>query len=562
MAQLLTPKINTIIRMTEFDVLRTSIKMGNMYMCLDTFKLYYDESENRRVLYNYNSVRTINDLQYNITPTLNGIYYCWEDNSLWIWLNKWVALYSDTTYPSAYVYSDVPNKNNPQELSSIYNQPSSVIDNNGLLKDGSVVIRDRNRIIKGKILIDDGNDNLIISSFLGGGIRFLPNGKLNTEGELLIGDDGVTTLRSELHTLNNEFYVDYSEKPEDDISEYPNEKHQYKVFHEGNLDTSAIKVMTPRQIYDKLLDDSLPSPLAFNVASVGGKTIDDISLVGHKHKSIDITDLVETVRTQSLIQVRTIFNNMSSSGITSSYNSATDILTLNANDFTITLTGAVSGSATIQGLTNTSLETSIDPNKHIHQDYIDTMNRLQSEIDGISTVDPNNYYVKETVDALIDSVRGTEVPTVNKALLVNNEGILPVTCSSAKQLDHNIKMDIYGDILGTVTFNGSENAISISTSFNEESLYISNLVETKVDEKLSTDIDALLKSRSFIGSYGDGSQTEFTILHNLNSEDIIVQFRDINTNQELFLSNAIIDVNSISVSLETPIQFKVYITKL
>mgnify|MGYP001624390526 CR=1 FL=1 len=38
-----TPVINRIIRMTEFDLLRTAIKQGNMYMCLDSQKLYFDE---------------------------------------------------------------------------------------------------------------------------------------------------------------------------------------------------------------------------------------------------------------------------------------------------------------------------------------------------------------------------------------------------------------------------------------------------------------------------------------------------------------------------------------
>lgn len=233
MASAQTPKINRIIRMTEFDLLRTAITMGNMYMCLDSHKLYYDSSATKRAIYNYIGVKTVNELMYNISPVLNNIYYCWEDNSLWIWLNKWVTLYTDTTYPSAYVYDDTSNLN-PVYRYDMQNYPA---DDNGLLKDGSVVVRDRQRIIKGKILIDDGNDNLTISSYLGGGMRFLPNGKARTDGELLIGADGITTLRSSFKTINNEMYVDFSEKPELDTSINPNESHVYKVYHEGNLDT-------------------------------------------------------------------------------------------------------------------------------------------------------------------------------------------------------------------------------------------------------------------------------------------------------------------------------------
>lgn len=245
MANVQTPTINRIIRMTSFDLLRTKNTMGNMYMCLDTSQLWYDASETSRVPYQYTGVKTINELTYNITPVLNTVYYCWEDNSLWIWLNKWVALYTDTTYPSAYIYDDAKNLNAVYR----YDMQNFPADDNGLLKDGSVVVRDRNRIIKGKIYIDDGNDNIVWSSFLGGGMRFLPNGKASTDGELLIdgrvekdknGNDVTVpfaSFRGEFKTVNNEFYVDYSEKPELDNSLNKNETHIYRVYHEGNLDT-------------------------------------------------------------------------------------------------------------------------------------------------------------------------------------------------------------------------------------------------------------------------------------------------------------------------------------
>ena len=56
-------------------------------------------------------------------------------------------------------------------LTAVYrnDEPLWPADDNGLLHDGSVVVRDRNRIIKGKLYVDDGNDNLVISSYLGGG---------------------------------------------------------------------------------------------------------------------------------------------------------------------------------------------------------------------------------------------------------------------------------------------------------------------------------------------------------------------------------------------------------
>lgn len=70
-----------------------------------------------------------------------------------------------------------------------------MIDNNGLLKDGSVVIRDNNRIVKGKLYIDNTNNNLVISSFLGGGLRILPNGSSESPGALVINPNTVISLR-------------------------------------------------------------------------------------------------------------------------------------------------------------------------------------------------------------------------------------------------------------------------------------------------------------------------------------------------------------------------------
>ena len=131
MSTISTPTIKRILRVTEYDLLHIKVSMGNMYMCQDTMKLYFDQgnASTDRVMYNYISIRTVNDLQNNVSPVWNYTYYCWEDNSLWLWNNKWISLYTDTSYPSAYVYDD--NRN----ITDVYNgdQPYTVLDNNGLL---------------------------------------------------------------------------------------------------------------------------------------------------------------------------------------------------------------------------------------------------------------------------------------------------------------------------------------------------------------------------------------------------------------------------------------------
>lgn len=452
-----TPKINRIYRMTEFDQLRTAIKEGNMYICTDSLQMYYDESNVKRSKYVYTGIKTINDLMYNTSPSYGVSYYCWEDNSLWLWLNKWITLYADTNYPSAYIYTTYPTKEEPGQLNSVFNI-NNVLDNNGLLQDGSVVIRDGHRIIKGKLFVNEENDNLTFSSFLGGGIRLLPNGEIDTNGELFIGDEGESFLRSSLLIKNNEEYIDYSEHPELDKNPYKNDTHKYKVYHEGNLDTSAILEMTPQQIYQKLQDKSLPDSLDLSVSMISGKTIDDISLVGHKHIANDITNFNEQARNQASIEIRNVLTGIQGEGITITP-LGNDDYRFSANDFTLTFTGGVVGSSTVSHLTNTTLNLSVDPTKHIHQNYIDRMDDIQVQINNINAMDKNDYYTKSETDNLIDDLQGTVTPVSGKPLLVNEDGILPGIVTSANKLTSNKTITFTGDITGTLTTDFSANSI-------------------------------------------------------------------------------------------------------
>lgn len=564
MANIQVPKINKIYKITEFDLLRTAVTKNNMYMCVDSLTLYYDSgnTESSRGVFDYVSVDTVNDLLGKITPDYGKVYYCWEDNSLWVWMNKWEVLYSQTTYPSAYNYVDIPSVDSPQVIGEIYryDMPNMPADDNGLLKDGSVVVRDRNRLIKGKIYIEESNDNFTLSSYLGGGMRFLPNGKMTTDGELLLSkrieqdntNTPIATLRAELSTLNQEMFVDYSEHPEEDESEYPNPEHRYKVFHEGNLDTSAIRVMTPLQIYNKLLDESLPQPFDFNVAYLNGKSASDFAPTVHTHSANDISDLGTIVNRQSENAVKNIFNSMVGEGISASYNMATEVLTMSANSFRLTFSGGATGSATVDKLNNTNVELSVDPTKHSHTDYETQLNSLQSQINNIS-YDINTTYTKNVIDQMIGDITPTVSPTPGKPLLVNNESILPATSSSSKQLNHYITFNLLGDITGTTQFNGSEQTIDITTTLNTSGGIIDNAVNSALAE------------RKYVQNIGDGVSTSFIIQHDLNSQNIIIQFRDTISNKQVYLDNTIIDNNIISVSANTILssgQVKVLIYKI
>ena len=539
MANIQTISINRIYKVKEFDLLTIANKVGNMYLCMDTGKMYYDETlyPDGRKPYTYTSVRTVNDLMYNITPAMNVSYYVWEDNSLWLWQNKWITLYSDITYPSAYIYDDT---NRLKDIYRYDNNPNYPADDNGLLKDGSVIVRDKNRIIKGKLYIDDGQDNLVISGYFGGGLRFLPNGKQNTQGELYIADEGYSYIRSQFRIINDEAYIDYSQNPEYDTSEYENDTHLYKVYHEGNLDTSAIKVMTPRQIYDKLLDSSLPSPLGFNVAQLNGKTDSDFADVNHTHTASQITDFNTQARAQADVELGAVLNNISGNGVSSSFNTVTKVLTLDANNFNISLTDGVTGSATVNRLNDVSITARVDPTKHIHQNYIDTMANLQSQIDDIEAeIDMSQYPKFDDLNDAIDSVKGTINPTVGKPLLINQDLTLPANAITADALSHNITLELLGDITGQITFDGSETDIQLSTTLDASNPAIEQLIDSK------------LQGRTYTGLIGDGISTDYIVSHNLNTQNIIVQFRQVSDNKQVILDNSIIDNNRISITTQT-----------
>lgn len=434
-----------------------------MYMCLDSQKLYYDQDSVTRTIYNYQGVKTVNDLMHNITPSLNTTYYCWEDNSLWLWMNKWITLWTDKTYPSAYVYENYPSPGSPSSLNPVYrnDEPLWPADDNGLLKDGSVVVRDRNRIIKGKLYIDDGNDNLVISSYLGGGLRLLPNGHLDTDGEFFIGDEGTSFIRSKLLHLNNETYVDYTEAPELDNNPYKNDTHRYMIYHEGNIDAAALKVLTPQELYQKLLDTKLPNPLQFNVAKLNGLTSDEYAKTEHTHLAEDITDFNDKAQSQASLVLKNAFANVDAKGLTASYEALTQKLLLDVNDFTITLSGGVVGSGTVKDLTDTAIKVTVDPNAHKHQNYLDIMQDLQDQIDVLARLNPNNYYTRTQTDALLQGITPTDTPIPGKALKVDTNGILPGTALATTKFEDPITINFTKDITGTVTTDFSASPINI-----------------------------------------------------------------------------------------------------
>lgn len=486
MASVTTPTINKIIRLNNYDLLGTKCKKYNMYMCLDTLQLWYDESDSKRTLYGYVGVDTVNDLQNNIIPELGTTYYCWESNSLWLWMNRWICLYTDGKYPSAY-------RTDNGYIEEVYldDQQPTIVDNNGLLRDGSVAIRDANRIIKGRLYVSDNHDNLVISSFLGGGIRILPNGAFSTDGELYIDDQAKGHIRGEWNVLNHEIYVDYTEDPSKDNSVYRDSTHRYKVWHEGNLKLNELE-LTGENIYNKIIDaqkdGTLPDPLVLNVDRLNGLKSTDFALKSHIHKAADISDFKSAVQTNVNLALDTLFkNNMLFKGARITWVEASQKYMLSTDSFVLSATGGVTGQATVMNNTNTSISLTVDPTKHVHSDIV---KRLETLEEGAST-ELENYYTKPETNELLASMF-SETPEPGKALLVDANGKLPVTASMASDLDHDTILSLEGDIEGSVTFGYDKAQLNLSTD-------ASNIISDTptAGKALKLDADGNLPTKSY-----------------------------------------------------------------
>lgn len=456
MASVTTPTINKIIRLKNYDLLGTANKKYNMYMCLDTLQLWYDESDSKRVLYAYVGVDTVNDLQNNLIPELGTTYYCWESNSLWLWMNRWICLYTDGKYPSAY-------RTDNGYIEEVYlsdDQPT-IVDNNGLLRDGSVVVRDANRIIKGRLYISDSMDNLVISSYLGGGVRILPNGAFSSDGELYIDDDAKAYIRGEWNVRNHEIYVDYTEKPNEDKNEYRDSTHRYRVWHEGNLKLSSFD-LTGENIYNKIIDaqkdGTLPDPLVLNVDRLNGLHSTDFALKSHVHTTSEISDFKKATEAAAEAVLKNRLTNMIFKGAKITWVEASKKFMLSTDNFILTLTGGVTGQGTVTNNTNTTIAVTVDPNKHKHKDITDRLDKLEKG----GGADLSNYYNKQEVDKNISDMFSA-TPIQGKALLVDKNKNLPGNALTASDLDHDTELELDGDITGAVTFGYDLTRLTLTT---------------------------------------------------------------------------------------------------
>ena len=124
--------------------------------------------------------------------------------------------------------------------------------------------------------------------------------------------------------------------------------------------------------------------------------------------------------------------------------------------------------------------------------------------------------------------------------------------------------------------------LKIVYTITETELGITNMVIEKVTEVLLTtlSIEGDANTEAYIPAYncnptskkyvddeinkvrtlkysidiGDGESTEFTVKHDLGTDDIIITVRDNTTKEQVFVSNVIIDDDTIKIKLDTIIE--------
>lgn len=471
-----TPISNGIIyKVTEYDLLSTSIKPNNYYACTDSRKMYKDTSRNTRELLKVTMIDTEIDRVYNTRPVNGVTYYVWETNELWTYNGGWVIRIGEIqSRSSGYYYkdSDIFATDDPNQ--------NAIIDNNGLLKDGSVVIRDINRVIKGRLYIDGTNNNLVISSFLGGGIRLLPNGYMDALGSLLInpntlveyvntetGDkisseeyeklsdtqkeeyeevittvnDGYAIYRGEWNTTDD-MYVNtdkYNQSGDSDI-------HKYKVWHEGNFDPNDL-VLTAEDILHSL--QTLSKPIDLDVDTVDGKHASDFADKVHSHTTSEITDFNDKLKDY----VNSVMLGGNNKGIYVNYNLNTLKYDFTANSFNLVFSGGATGSGTVTNLTNTTIALTVDPDKHDHHYKLEDLDGYQDLIDEI-----NKKIPKE--DAVTTA-------TPNKLLYLDATGYLPASitgnANTASKLQTARTIQLTSGVTGSAVFDGSSDINIVAT---------------------------------------------------------------------------------------------------
>lgn len=176
-----------IIKCNQYDLFNTTPVTGQIYFCTDSRVLYKDNGPAKDSRSRFNAIvcNSDNDRLNNIKPVVGKFYYVVNTNQLWLFDTRWVLKIGSSSQYNAYAINNsaqyggnviTPVINSDETIVGV--DGDKIIDNNGLLGDGSVAIRDSNRIIRGLTKVDNTNQQLTFSSYLDNGFLFIPNANL------------------------------------------------------------------------------------------------------------------------------------------------------------------------------------------------------------------------------------------------------------------------------------------------------------------------------------------------------------------------------------------------
>ena len=168
----------------------------NAYYCTDTQRLKVFYNVNIATDFNCITVSTESFRKSIPNPENQRYYYVVETNCLYKYTGTtrgWEdVIVQKLTDSPAYMLDD--------EQRKLVGEGEGLLDNNGLLQNGSVVVRDSNKLIKAIASMSDTNDLEITTTF-GGNVVIYPGGKREN-----ITDAGVLSI----NTVDNDNYMYYN----------------------------------------------------------------------------------------------------------------------------------------------------------------------------------------------------------------------------------------------------------------------------------------------------------------------------------------------------------------
>ncbi len=177
----------SIIKCMQYDLFNLVPVTGQYYFCTDTRTLFKDNgaTKDSRIRFNAQILNTEYERLNAIKPTIGKFYYVIETNQLWLFDTRWNLKIGTPDVYNSYITS-YSNIYAGDYISPVINTDTTItgptgdkiIDNNGLLGNGSVGIRDSNRLIKGLIEVNNLNQQLTFHSYLDNGFLFIPNSHL------------------------------------------------------------------------------------------------------------------------------------------------------------------------------------------------------------------------------------------------------------------------------------------------------------------------------------------------------------------------------------------------